>query len=271
MSTRYRDTDLSELELEFELEMDDLEADEEMEEDLEYYFGDSEFEEDIQGESEADEEESDYADRFYELSQMEFESSQELEEEITGVLNEMAEHFFGQGLLKKAGKWGYKYARNKLNIPSVRMLTKLLGSVGLPLMSRVLAATPQGAAALAAIRMLQGSSREATDDTEVDREVWDNYVQVCKEAYEHLADQIGSNEGANDPLVAAELANEAFQTAFRTARRRGPYRPRFNVVRDNRAITPRRSARLEVIYQHVLGPGQRVIVTGKRVYIVRKR
>jgi hypothetical protein len=240
------DADLSELEREFELEMDDLEFEyegnpDEESGDEEYgdqEYGDQEYEEDQMQEYEgSDEETSDYAQRFYELSQMEFESESELDQEMDGLLSEMEqEYFFGgvgkflkskaKGLVKK----GFKYAVGR--IPALQALknmthlsrlnlTGLLKTFGKPLLEKALAATPQGAIALTALKAL---GHEATEDSEVDREVWDNYVQVCKEAYEHLADNL--NENADHPLEASRLATNAFQKALINRRRMG-HRRRF--------------------------------------------
>jgi len=244
------DADLSELEREFELEMDDSEfeyegsSDEESgdEEYGDQEYGDQEYEEDQMQEFEgSDEEGSDYAERFHELSQMEFESESELDQEMDGLLSEMEqEYFFGgvgkflkskaKGLVKK----GLKYAAGRF--PALKVLQSmthlsrlnlkgLLKTFGKSFLEKALAATPQGAIALTALKAL---GHEATEDTEVDREVWDNYVQVCKEAYEHLADN--QNENADQPLEASRLATNAFQTALmnrrRMVRRRFPHHGR---------------------------------------------
>jgi hypothetical protein len=133
----YRDQDqssLSELESEYELEMDDSEAEYESDSALE--FGDSEYESD-DSEYESDEEyEGDYEGEYdgririrvagwrdvavcrsiYELAQMEYESESEVDQEVNGILNEMEQDFFwkaakrflkkrGPGLLGKLGKY----------------------------------------------------------------------------------------------------------------------------------------------------------------------
>ena len=235
------DADLSELEREFELEMDDQEGEYEGGSDEE--AGDEEFGDEGEYEYEyedaslqefegSDEEGGDYAERFYELSQMEFESESDLDREMENILEEMQrEYFFGgvgkflkskaKGLVKK----GLKYAAG--NIPALKALqnmtnlsrfnlTGLLKGVGLPLLKKALAATPQGAIAMTALKAL---GHEASEDTEVDREVWDSYVGVCKEAYEYLAENL--NENADEPLEASRLANKAFQTALVNRRRMG--------------------------------------------------
>lgn len=284
MPRRSNEYDLSELEQEFELEMDDLEADEELEDSGDFEQGDSEygepeFEDNNQAEWESDEETAGYAERFYELSQMEFEYDGELEQEVTDVLNEMAEHFFGAKLLKQAGRRALKYASKRLNIPSLKVLTQMLGTVGMPLISKALAATPQGAAVLAALNTARRLSSEAGEDTQ--SEVWDNYAQVCREAYERLAESVADNENAGNPMVAAELATDAFQGAFRTVANQAPFgassrrTPAIGwpsgSVRDKRAAPPSRRRRSEIRYQHVLQPGERVVVNGQRLYIVRRR
>lgn len=263
------ETDLSELEQEFELEMDDLELDEGEAADEEFEESDEfEYEGDLGEELEAgDEEGSDYAERFYELSQMEFESESDVDREMEGLLDEMErEYFFGgvgkflkkgaKGLIKK----GLDYA--KKNIPAIKALQSmtpllrgnlkgLLKSFGGPLLKKALAATPQGAAALAAMKVL---GFEATEDSEVDREVWDNYVAVCREAYEHLAENL--NENANHPLEAAKLASNAFQAGLKRTRAtaRARSRPGMGARRGGRPGSPRRR---RVIY---LGPNEYVVI-----------
>lgn len=255
------ESDLSELEQEFELEMEDLELDEEAETDEE--FEDSgDYEEDLQGELEAaDEEGADYADRFYELSQMEYESEADADQEMEGLLEEMEqEYFFGEKFLKNKAKGlikkGIKFAAGK--IPALQALKNmthlsrlnlrnLLKTFGKPLLQKALAATPQGAAALTALKVL---GYEATEDSEVDREVWDNYVGVCKEAYEHLAQNL--NENADNPLVASELATKAFKTAVR--RRQNGLATRRMPGRAGAVSTGRRK---RVVY---LDPGEYVVV-----------
>jgi hypothetical protein len=59
-----------------------------------------------------------------------------------------------------------------------------------------------------------------------ERENWENYVDLSREAYEHLAENL--TPSAHKPAEAMRLANNAVQHAIaraqvRTGRRRGPY------------------------------------------------
>ena len=228
MARNQDDSYLSELERELELEMDDLELENESELDEELsdeeFENASDYEEDSQQqEFELDEGETgDYAERFYELSQMEFESESELDRELEGLLNGMERDYFfggikkfikskGKGLIKK----GLKYAAGR--VPALQALKgitqlargNLKGSL-LALAKTALAAHPAGAAALPALKAL---GFETSEDSEANREAWDNYVEVARESYEHLAQNL--NENADSPLEASRLATNAFQTALR--------------------------------------------------------
>ena len=99
---------LSELEREFELEMDDPvgQPAEELEAEFEALFKEDrpedefEYGEDQEYESPY-EDVSEYANRFYELSQREFESEAEADDAVNALLTEMEQEYFF-GTLKKA-------------------------------------------------------------------------------------------------------------------------------------------------------------------------
>lgn len=225
----FNESELSELEQEFELEMDDSEfehesgLDEELDEELgDEEFGDEEFEgasdyeEDLEQEFEmADEETGDYAERFYELAQMESESASDLYREMDRIHEELEmENFFGVGkFLKNKLKKGLKLAAQ--NIPALKLLkSDLIKKIGMPL----LASTPYGAAATAALKAL---GHEANEDFGADREVWDSYVDVSREAYEQLAQNL--NNKSVMPQKAGAYAARALQAA--AARRGGRFNP----------------------------------------------
>ena len=101
-----RDTaDLSQLEREFELEMDD-DAAGELE--LEFESDEGELDEDRPAfEAEADDAADGFAERFYELSQGSYESEFELDQEVNRLVADMEQEFFFKGLgkrLRSAGK-----------------------------------------------------------------------------------------------------------------------------------------------------------------------
>ncbi|TVM03044.1 MAG: hypothetical protein CV087_07185 [Candidatus Brocadia sp. WS118] len=230
---KLNDTDLSELEREFELEMEEEPTEElELEEDL-----DTEFEEEPEGEFEEVEGEStgDYAERLYELSQREFESEMELDDVINEPLRQMEEEFFLGGLKKRWKQFkkrglgrllqkGLKFVAGK--IPALQALKSatsaaraaLKGDIGGLVKSGLgaaLKAHPAGAALSPALSAL---GFEAGEDN---REAWDNVVNVAREAYDRLAGSL--HENADDPLEASRLATDAFQSAVKKVSAQKPY------------------------------------------------
>jgi len=272
---------MSELESEYELEMDGNEAEYA---DSEYEFGDSEYEaegdyeEELDGEYESDYEEeyqdeyesesesgdgssSEYAERLFELAQMEYESESELDQELNGILNEMEQDFFwkaakgflkkrGRGLLGKVGK----FALSKL--PAGHALTglsalargNLKGALS-GLAKTALSSHPGLAAAMPALGALGFGEAEAGDEN---REAWDNYVEVAQEAYENLAANITPK--AANPAVASDIAKRSLQSALAATRR-------------GRRMSARgtaggaRRGRKRVVY---LAPGEYLVVMRKK-------
>jgi hypothetical protein len=219
----------SELESEFELEMDDsheLEEDRELVEDRglneEFEtFSDEEFEE-SQEELESPEDRSSYyADRFYEISEREFESESELDQEINGLLNEMEREYFW-GALKKLGKSAFKglikkgmsFAKGLPAFKALKGITQLargdlkgmLGSFAKAALPTVLSAIPGGSVAMPALNAL---GFEAEQDEDANREAWRNFAEVSRESYEYLANNLGPS--ITDPIEANRLAAKAMQ------------------------------------------------------------
>lgn len=261
-------SDLSELEQEFELEMDDLEYEDEssLDEELgdEELEGAGDYEEDLQQEFETtDEENTDYGERFYELAQREYESESEVDREIDGLLNEMEQDFFfggvkkflkgkAKGLIKK----GLKFAAGKIPaLQALQGITQLtrgnLKGLLASLAKAGLAAHPAGAAALPALKAL---GFEASEDSEANREAWDNYVEVAREAYEHLADNL--NETADEPLEASRQATKAYQAALMKQRSGFPRRASYGATLRRGAQSHSRKKR-QVVY---IDPDVRVVV-----------
>ena len=216
--------DMSELERELELEMEgdegSAEFEEELDEEWEAEGSDEEFE-DVEGESTGD-----YAERFYELAQTGFESETEVDERLNEVFREMERDFFwgkiksGFKRLKNKGlgkllQKGLKFAAGKLpHLKVLQAVTDLskgnLSGLLKSAAKAALAASPAGAVALPALNAL---GFEATEEPERNREAWDNYVELAREAYDHLAENL--TENADNPLEASRLATNAFQTAVR--------------------------------------------------------
>lgn len=266
---------LSELEGEYELEMDDseleYESDSEFEADDSEYEGigdyeeelDTEFEGDYESEYESqDDENSEYADRFYELAQMEFESESELDQEVNGLLNEMEQDFFwgaakrflkkrGPGLLGKLGKFALSKLPAGHALRGLSQLSRgnLKGALA-GLAKTALSSHPAFAAAMPALNAI---GFEASEGPEGNREAWNNYVDVAREAYENLAANMNSKAAV--PAVASDLAKRALQSALSS--NRGIGRAVAGAVGGGR----RPKGRRRVVH---LYPGEYLVVVRKR-------
>ncbi|MCD9188876.1 MAG: hypothetical protein LUM44_20830 [Pyrinomonadaceae bacterium] len=244
-----KESQLSEMEAEFELEMDDefefenTGATEESE--LESYETDENYEsddyeiDDLEIEEYAEEpqneyewletDNSDYGERFFELSQREFESESEIDEAVDNLLTEMEQEFFLGGVLKKAKGLAQKIAKKGvdlakkagINLPSIEALKSMLGPVsGLlkgnlgalikPALKAALSAHPAGAALMP---VLKGFGFESGMDSDANRDAFNRYAEVAREAFENLAQDI--NENVDNPLEASRLATNAFQKAVK--------------------------------------------------------
>lgn len=241
-----KNSQMSELEKEFELEMDgdsELESTDDFEFEMtdanEEYESDDYETDDFEAEyheAEPQEEyewltanDSDYGERFYELSQREFESESEIDEAVNEILDDMENEFFFGGLLDKAKNAAKKLAKKGMdlakkagiNLPSLDALKSMLGPLSgilkgnlgaliKPALKAALSAHPAGAALLPA---LKGFGFETGEDGSDQRETWNRYASVAREAFENLAQTI--NENADNPLEASRLATNAFQKAVR--------------------------------------------------------
>lgn len=263
---------LSELESEYELEMDDTEF--EYEDEFEGETGDEEYEStgDYESDEEfeyemSDSENSDFAERFYELSQMEFESESEMDQEVNGLLNEMEQDFFwkaakrfikkrGPGILGKLGKFALSKLPAGHALKALTQLSRgnLKGSL-LGLAKTALSSHPAVAAAMPALNAI---GFESSEGPESNREAWDNYVEVAREAYENLAESL--NENAANPMVANNMAKKALRTALTTVRS-GVAAGRLPGARASRGISSRPRGRKRVVY---LRPGEYLVVVRKR-------
>ena len=246
MPKQTNDSDMSDVEREFELEME-----EEPTEDREL---EREFEE-IEEES-AD----DYAERFHELSQRQFEAESEVDDAVNGLLNEMERDFFFKGLrkkLKKAGKGllkkGLKLAKGLPAFQAVKGITQLargdlkglLGSLAKAGLGAAISAVPGGAAILPALKALGFEAAE--DDPEANKEAWRNFVGVSREAFDSLAQNL--HEQADDPLEASRLATRAFQEALEKGRARvGGLR---TVDKATRIVRVRKGETVKVIIEGI--------------------
>jgi hypothetical protein len=263
------DTDMSEMEREFELEMgDDYETTEDSEavedQELDEELGEeseslSEFDEELES---VEEESGGFADRLNELSQREYESESEVDQELNAVLNEMEQDFFFGGLkkkLKSAGKGllqkGLKFAAGQIPaLQAFKGLTQLSrgnlkGFLGSLAKTAITSAIPGAAVALPALKAL---GFNPLGDSEANRNAWSNYVEVSREAYDHLAANL--HENADNPLEASRLATNAFQTALKRVQSRVPS------ARPAGTMAIRAGGKRRVIY---LAPGQVVVVKAR--------
>lgn len=227
-------------EFEFLVGEDDETGDEEFEAEFESLVeGDEEFEEEFEYEFEGYDGggSSTYGERFYELSQREWESEFELDTAIDQVLGEMErEYFFGsiargikkglkkgaKGLLKK----GLAYAQKRIPaFQALKGITQLArgnlgGSLRALAKAGLASAIPGGAVALPALNAL---GFETSEDQGMERETWDTFAEVAREAYETLADTLTPN--ADHPREASRLANAALQSALANQTSGGLGRP----------------------------------------------
>lgn len=240
--------DFSELEREFELEMeggpgDDLEMElESLSEDSEFEFEqddelldemEASFEQEgAEFEYEAEEGDSrsyEFVERFLEISGREFESSYEVDAAMNEVLDDVErEYFFGaikrglkklskNKLLKSLAKKGMSMGVSKF-FPGLQGALQLArGNVKGALLNfgkqALGSVVPGGGVMLDAVKSigLQSGGGGAGE-----RETWENYVNFSREAYEHLAENL--TPIAHQPAEAARLANNAVQHAIAKAR-----------------------------------------------------
>ncbi|MBO9623867.1 MAG: hypothetical protein J7500_14255 [Sphingomonas sp.] len=270
--------DLSELEREFELEMeapgedtfeisfesagDDMEwefeedPDTETEHEWETALGgeDSEFESGSGGEY-ADQTEHEFVERLLEIGSRNFESPYEADAAMSEVLDDIErEYFFGalkRGLksltknkmLRSLAKKGLTLGVNRF-FPGLKGALQLArGNVKGALLNfgkqALGSVVPGGGAMLDAVKAI---GLQAGDGPAQERETWENYVNLSREAYEHLANNLTPK--ADQPAEAMRLANNAVQHAIAKAQARtGRGRP---TVPGMRRRAQGRVARLRV-------------------------
>lgn len=248
MTTGEEDVYIPELESELDLESgDEFEAFPEFEE------AEEELEFEATGDEDEDQLVPEYASRFYEISQMEFEYESDLDERVDTLMTEMERDFFFKKLwrkVKRAGKRllrkGVRLARRaikRLPIPGKQLITSgikavtqlsrgnlrgLLGTLAKAAMGSSfprglfgnLAKTALGAAVpggAALVPVLSALGFEAAEDRQGEREAWESFTSLSREAYDNLARTL--NDRADEPEEAARLAHEAFRSALSRLRR----------------------------------------------------
>lgn len=218
----------SELEREFELELQDRSEQDEGE--IEEQF-------EVLGPAtarESNEPEERFAERFFELSQREFESEADVDDAVNRLLGEMEREFFFKGLMKKVKGAGKKLLSKGIShlgkqlgskFPAIQAITQLargnlkgaLGGLAKTALTAGLAAVPGGAVALPALKALGFES--GMDDPDAQREAWGRYVTLVREAYDDLATNLSSE--ADDPVEASRLASASFRAALSRTQGRG--------------------------------------------------
>jgi hypothetical protein len=242
-------SDLSQLEREFELEMEgssepdvsmefegpgdeseyrfELEQDDELADEFESEFeqADSDYE---YGDPRSDE----FVDRLLEIGGRQFESPYEADAAMNEVLGDIErEYFFGalkrglrrlskNKLLRSLARKGMTFGVNKF-FPGLQGALQLArGNVRGALLNfgkqALGTVVPGGGPLLDAVSSIGLGAAGGGGETE--RETWENYVNLSREAYEHLAENLTPT--AHQPAEAMRLANNAVQHAIARARGR---------------------------------------------------
>lgn len=257
--------ELSELEREFELELEetgDASNDSELgfESDLD---GELEEDEEIGDEEIADLEANGFAARLGELSLAQ-EAGEDIDERVREVVEDMEREYFFKGLVKrlsKAGKGlvkrGLKMAKGLPAFQAISGLTQLargnlkgmLANLAKTGLQAAAGAIPGGAIALPALQSMGIVPGEASDPD------WARFTEVAERAYDHLARNL--NEQTPNPAVAAQQASAALSAGLS----RGIGAHRWGSVNRGGAggMAPGAGARRTV--RVTLGPGERLVVT----------
>jgi hypothetical protein len=274
MARNRRFTGMSDLEREFELDLEAEPSDEgefesdldegEFESELDEEYGeeevgdDSDQEFEVELEHDEDPRELEFTERFYELGQRQFETEFEVDRALTGVLNDMEREYFLGGLVKRLRKSklvrglvrkGLNFAQQRF--PALKAVTQLargnLKGMLLPLAKTALgAAVPGGPVALG---VLKGLGFETAEDAADNRAGWQNYTRMAREAYEHMANNVAMN--IDQPRAASAVATNAFQQAVGAAQAR---------AQASLGSAGARKAGRRVIRIR-LKPGQKLVVT----------
>jgi hypothetical protein len=223
---------MSDLEREFELEMEEQDMEWESApdrgEELESLPDEEQGEEEFEA---LDRDESGYAERLYQLSQREFESESELDAAVNEVLNDIEQEYFFGGIRRKWNKFK-KTGLGKLvkkglsiaggQIPALQALKgitslargDLRGLLNSAVGTAVRSVIPGGGVAVEALKTLGFREAETAADN---RQAWENVVDVARTSYEHLANTL--HERADQPLEASRLAADAFRAGLQSAGR----------------------------------------------------
>lgn len=236
MSSKNSNNDMSDLEREFELEMDDQSYSGSMEEGEQEYeydehsfeneYNQDEYEEEL--EHEAEYETTSFGERLYELSQREFESEWERNEALDEIFEDIEREYFW-GKIKRAVR---KVARN----PIVKGLVKkgwALASKKIPQLSALKGITqiargnlkgaavsmaragvgqviPGSAGIFDKVTSALGVSNKNRESENI--EAFNHFTDGVARSYEFLADNLQID--MDDPIVANQLASRAFEAGI---------------------------------------------------------
>jgi hypothetical protein len=195
------------------------------------------------------------AQRFLELQEKQFESSESRNAEVDGLLNEVEKQYFlgkltggvVKSLLSKLV--GGAIPGNPLKIIKsaltlIRMAAKepLRGAL-----LNVISVHPALAPARPLLKLLGISETADSAENSLDR--WKEFTQLSETMYENIINNV-NKAATTDPVAANQLASQAFRNAASKIRSR-------NAARNYRTKTRRR----RTIY---LGPGEYVVVKRRR-------
>jgi hypothetical protein len=204
----------SELEREFELEMEDTTRFDEAGEDPALEFDETPDQELSPNES--------LAERLAGLASKEFESEFELDEQVNQAFDDVQEQFLGKAL-RRVGRRFMKAAPGLLK--RVGGLNGLKGLLPVDLLKKSLAAAAKGVMAsnpaLAALApaiapTLKSLGIGEAEYGEPSDEVWQNFETLTERAYEYLVENL--SEEAAQPLAAIQLAGKSLQHGINSGR-----------------------------------------------------
>lgn len=219
-----------------------------------------------------------FVERFMEIASREFEAEFELDHAMNEVLDDVAQEFLFGRILRGARRFGTRVMKNKAlgalvrkglsvasgQLPALKAALQLAKgdlqgavlNVGKQLIGT---AIPGGSVALGALSALGAGGNAAP----AEREVWQNYTQMAREAFEHLADNV--NEVADQPIEASRLAANAFQHAVRRAQARAGVagHPGQPGAMAGVSRTPGGARRVH------LRPGEKLVISGAGTIVVR--
>jgi hypothetical protein len=224
-----------------------------------------------------------FVERFMEIGSRQFEAEFELDQAMNEVLDDVAQEYLFGSILKKARRLGQGIMKNKAlgslvrkglsvasgQLPALKAAMQLAkGNLQGALLNlgkqAIGAAIPGGSVALGALNALGASKSGEIGEAPAEFEVWQNYTQIAREAFEHLGNNV--NEKADQPIEASRLAANAFQHAVGRAQARAAAGG--GMARPGPART---TGGGQGVSRYRLRPGEKLIISGAGTIIVRGR